>query len=120
MGYGERLEQAMRLAGKTRADIARVTGISVQAVGQCLRGETTALTAENSAKAAQCCAVDHYWLATGDGKSRPDRAWPFTLFDQEEYKLIPIEHRRSAENNLFAELQRAKMSRRDLANGTTG
>lgn len=116
MGYGDRLQQAMDLSGKSRGDLARALGKSVQAIGQCIRGETGALTAENSARAAALCRVDHYWLATGEGHPRPDRAWPFDLFGPDDYELIPFEYRKRIENELAGEVQRAKR----MGNGTTG
>lgn len=116
MGYGDRLQQAMDLSGKSRADLARALGKSVQAIGQCIRGETGALTAENSARAAALCRVDRYWLATGEGHPRPDRAWPFELFGPDEYALISQDYRRRIESELAGEVQRAKR----MGNGTTG
>ena len=116
MSYGDRLQKAMELSGKSRGDLARALGKSVQAIGQCIRGETGAFTAENSARAAALCRVDHYWLATGDGHPRPDRAWPFDLFGPDEYALVPAEYRKRLENELAGEIQRAKR----MGNGTTG
>jgi transcriptional regulator with XRE-family HTH domain len=71
MSYGGRLQAAMDLAQIDRAELAKQIGISVQAIGQVIVGQTKALTAENSAKAARVLAVDHHWLATGEGEPRP-------------------------------------------------
>jgi hypothetical protein len=68
--YGSRLEEALQESGKDRAELAQCLGISVQAIGQVMRGETRALTAENSAKAARFLGVDDYWLATGEGAKK--------------------------------------------------
>lgn len=70
MSYGERLDQALALAGKDRKALAAALGISVQAIGQSVRGPGM-LKADNSAKAAKYLAVDHHWLATGEGEARP-------------------------------------------------
>jgi transcriptional regulator with XRE-family HTH domain len=116
MTYGKRLNEAMEIAGKTRADLAKALGTSPQAIGQCIRGDTGALTAENSAKAAACCAVDHYWLATGQGKPRPELAWPFELFDNDDYMRVSAEYRARIENELAGEIMRLKKR----SNGTDG
>jgi transcriptional regulator with XRE-family HTH domain len=78
--YGERLLQALQLNGMTepdgtpkrdaRAKLAKEAGVTVQAVGDVLRGTSKAFSAETSAKAARFLKVDHYWLATGDGEPR--------------------------------------------------
>jgi transcriptional regulator with XRE-family HTH domain len=75
MDYGERLTHAMQLAGLPPrggpAQVARAIGTSPQAIAQVLKGETKALTAENTAKAAKFLKVDWFWLATGQGQARP-------------------------------------------------
>uniref|UniRef100_UPI00358FF5C1 hypothetical protein n=1 Tax=Variovorax boronicumulans TaxID=436515 RepID=UPI00358FF5C1 len=79
MHYGERLQLALELARKDRNALGKELGISVQAIGQAIRGGRTGtqmFNAENSAKAARFLAVDHYWLATGDGVPRPDNLIP--------------------------------------------
>ena len=78
MSYGDRLDQAIRLARSSRAAVATATGVSVQAIGQVIRGETVALTAENSARAAKELRVDHHWLATGEGSPTPKANCPFS------------------------------------------
>jgi transcriptional regulator with XRE-family HTH domain len=67
MEFGKRLEEALRIAGKERKDLADALGVSAQAIGQVIKGDTKALTAENCARAARFLGVDFYWLATGDG-----------------------------------------------------
>lgn len=87
--YGDRLEQALRIAGRDRAELSAAIDISVQAIGQVISGKTKALTAENSAKAARFLQIDHYWLATGEGSPRlttPD--WPFPSITADEYALL--------------------------------
>jgi transcriptional regulator with XRE-family HTH domain len=69
--YGQRLDKAMKLARTDRARVAKALGVTVQAVGQVLNGTTKAFTADKSAKVARFLAVDHFWLATGDGEPRP-------------------------------------------------
>lgn len=76
--YGERLNLAIKLAGSSRAAVAEAVGASVQAIGQVIRGDTVALTAENSARAAEALRVDHFWLATGEGEPRPKSAFPLS------------------------------------------
>lgn len=69
--YGQRLAHAIELARVDRAKLATAIGVSVQAVGQVIKGVTKALTADNSARAARFLRVDHFWLATGEGEPRP-------------------------------------------------
>lgn len=79
MNYGERLQLALELARKDRNALGKELGISVQAIGQAIRGGRTGtqmFNAENSAKAARFLSVDHYWLATGEGEPRPDNLIP--------------------------------------------
>lgn len=71
MSYGERLAKAMELARVDRARVAAALDISVQAVGQVLKGKSKAFTADKSAKAARLLKVDHFWLATGEGDPKP-------------------------------------------------
>lgn len=73
MTYGERLQEALGLAGRDRKDLARHLEVSVQAIGQIVNGPGQ-LTAFNSAHAAKYLKVDHHWLATGDGEPRPKAA----------------------------------------------
>jgi len=81
--YGRRLEQALHLAGSSRKDLCRAIGVTLQALGQVLSGKTKALTSENSAKAARFLRVDHYWLATGEGKMI-DQARHYALSEDAE------------------------------------
>lgn len=94
MTYGTRLEEALRLAGKTRQELATALGISPQAIGQVIKGNTQALTAENSSHAARFLRVDGHWLATGEGDAKlagPD--WPFSLIDRGRYEALSPEQR---------------------------
>lgn len=80
--YGQRLKQALLLAGyrhknaptelgiDARAKLAAALGISVQAVGGVLNGSQKAFAPDNSARAARFLKVDHFWLATGEGEPR--------------------------------------------------
>ena len=68
MTYGDRLSEALEHAKKSRAELSRGIGLSVQAIGQVINGDTKALTAENNALAAEFLRVSSYWLATGNGE----------------------------------------------------
>ena len=109
MTYGKRLGEAMNLAGFNRPMLAKATGKTVQAIGQCLKGKTGALTAENSAKAASALEVDHYWLATGEGKARPDRAWPFKSFLPAQYYKIDRKYRQDLEDQILGRITREQI-----------
>lgn len=65
--YGSRLLIAMEAKNATRKDLAAALGVSVQAIGDVLRGKSSAFTAGNNAKAAQFLRVSPNWLATGEG-----------------------------------------------------
>jgi SOS-response transcriptional repressor LexA len=70
MDYKDRLRWAMsnRKPPATRKDLSLALGISVQAVGLVVRGETGSFTAENNARAAKLLGVNASWLATGKGE----------------------------------------------------
>ncbi|WP_197332920.1 hypothetical protein [Ralstonia syzygii] len=112
--YSERLVYALKTSKKTRPALAQHLGISEQAVGQVIQGNTKALSAENNARAARFLQVDDLWLATGEGDPRPtapksdESGWPFTRVDQERVLLLPIDERAFIEARLEAELERAE------------
>jgi transcriptional regulator with XRE-family HTH domain len=108
MTYGKRLEEAIKIAGSSRAKVATAAGLTVQAIGQCIRGETEFLKVDGSARAAAFLDVDHFWLATGEGKPRPDRAWPFELILPSQYKQIDADFKRHLENDLAGEWMRVQ------------
>lgn len=63
--YGQRLAEALKESKKSRKNLADALGISVQAVGDAIRGKTAAFTAENNSKAAVFLGIDSDQLATG-------------------------------------------------------
>lgn len=65
--YRERLEAAMKAAGKSTAEVAAALGVSYQAVRKLLNGSTHAFSAENNAAAARFLNVSSDWLSTGKG-----------------------------------------------------
>jgi transcriptional regulator with XRE-family HTH domain len=99
--YGQRLAEAMALAGMAEADgtlkkdarsrLAAALEISVQAVGQVLTGASRAFTPEKSARAARFLKVDHYWLATGEGEPRPPGLSPEALEFARRYDRLDAE-----------------------------
>lgn len=72
--FSDRLRQAMAYAKRLhdRQWLADRIGITHAALTQAMNGQTKALKAENTARAARVLGVDHYWLATGEGDLRPD------------------------------------------------
>lgn len=104
VNYGERLDYAIKLAKSSRAAVAEATGRSVQAIGQVIRGDTGALTAENSARAARALGVDHYWLATGEGEAVSRAACPFSQELIEELAKLPADQVVKHENSLRVHL----------------
>lgn len=65
--YKDRLVKAMQAAEMKTADLAERLGLSYQAIKKVVDGNTKALTAENSARAAQLLNVSSDWLALGEG-----------------------------------------------------
>ena len=65
--YGKRLKEALSYRQKDRKWLSTELGVSVQAIGQLIRGETTSLTASNHDKAAHALGVSPRWLSSGDG-----------------------------------------------------
>ena len=65
--FGSRLKLAMAEAKVSRKDLATNLGISVQAIGMIISGQSKAFTAENNAKAAEFLGCSSMWLATGAG-----------------------------------------------------
>lgn len=66
--FGSRLKTAMFEAKVSRKDLAANLGISVQAIGMIITGQSKAFTAENTAKAAEFLGCSSKWLATGAGE----------------------------------------------------
>lgn len=125
VSYGDRLNKAIELAKTNRKALGLALGISEQAVGMVIRGDTRALTAENSALAARTLRVDHYWLATGEGEPRPqNETWPFHGFSAAEFYQLDEALRDEVEDRLVGAIQRlnrkqslGEMSSRSLASG---
>ena len=70
--YGERLAQAIELAGGMKQTaLADAIGVKKATINQALSGKSQYLNALNSARAAELLEVDHHWLATGEGEPRP-------------------------------------------------
>jgi transcriptional regulator with XRE-family HTH domain len=69
MTYGERLQDALNRAGRTRRQLATAMGVSPQAVGMVLTssdGLERKLSAINNEKAAAYLGVSRLWLLTGE------------------------------------------------------
>jgi transcriptional regulator with XRE-family HTH domain len=95
--YAARLAQAMSIAKVDRAQLAQGIGVSVQAVGQVLNGETKAFSAMN--KAARFLAVDAYWLSTGEGFAQAAAPTvPFRDLSGIEAQLITLFRRLAPES----------------------
>jgi hypothetical protein len=72
MTFKQRLMTALLLADKERSDLYKPTGLSIQAVGNLLRGKTDTFSAAHTVKAARYLGVSAYWLATGEGPIHGD------------------------------------------------
>lgn len=118
MEYQKRFLEAVNIAGNpTRKELAAAIGISVQAVGQLMTGKTKKLKTEESARAAAFLEVDHYWLAIGEGRPRPDRAWPYKSFLPSQYRRLDSGIKSEVEQRLLGAIV---MMEREPGNGTDG
>ena len=100
--------------GLSQQQVANLAGLKQPDVSKIERGDmhkTTGMV--GLARALRC---NPFWLDDGLGDPYAAPGWPFDLFTQEDYELIPIEYRNRVENELAGEVQRAKR----LGNGTTG
>ncbi|MGT2508168.1 helix-turn-helix domain-containing protein [Cupriavidus basilensis] len=113
--YGQRLEEALAIAGKDRQQLSDEIGISVQAISQVILGKTKALTAENSALAAKFAGVDGFWLATGVGsplmQAGNDHPWPFAI-SREEYDRLSAAQKAGLDR-ILTEFIRSSLEGRD-------
>lgn len=108
--YSDRLNEGMRLAKKSKQNLADHLGISYQAVKKAIDGKTSALNAENSARAARYLGVDSHWLATGEGEPTPRDAWPFETFGPEDYYRLDAKLRLEMEDRLLGAITRNKQT----------
>lgn len=106
MTYGSRLAEAIKLAKSSRKALGLELGISEQAVGMVIRGETSAQTSENCARAARFLRVNYFWLATGEGEARPNEGWPFLSFGPGEFFSIDEKTRLEVEDRLLGAIVR--------------
>ena len=108
MSYGMRLEEALKLAKKDRAQLAEALGVSVQSVGQIILGKTKAATAENCARSARFLRVDMHWLATGEGVPRPRPLSPLALDLATQFDArVPVDKRKAVHAHLMGTIDLA-------------
>jgi transcriptional regulator with XRE-family HTH domain len=69
----QRLEEAMKDAKVSQAELARAVGRSRAAISMWLSGSTKSLQGLNLVKAARKLGVDEMWLAEGKGHKSPRR-----------------------------------------------
>lgn len=67
MNLLERIDLALRQAGKSRGQLAAAIDLSTQAISNLKRRPGSTLRPENVAKAARFMHCDLYWLCTGEG-----------------------------------------------------
>lgn len=71
MNYGERLQDALHRAGRTRKQLAAALGVSPQAIGMVINGSgglERKLSAVNNEKAAAYLGISRLWLLTGENE----------------------------------------------------
>lgn len=62
----DRIDLALKQAGKSRSELAEGIGLSTQAISNLKRRPGSTLRPENVAKAAKFMACDLFWLCTGE------------------------------------------------------
>lgn len=105
MDFRRRLAEAIKRKECSRADLAAALGVSVQAIGLVLSGDTRALTAENAAKAARFLGVDYYWLATGEGDIEPNTSWPIKRISVDRFLSLAPEDRAYVEGKIASAIE---------------
>lgn len=90
MSFGDRLQAALNHASTSQKALADALGISVQAVGQVLKGQTRAFTAANCAEAAVFLDVNWFWLATGKGEMARKATDDMALSPQERDLILAL------------------------------
>ena len=74
MTYGNRLNQALTLAGKSRLQLAEKLGCAVQSIGLVINSvghSDRKLSLDNHAAAVAFLKVNEKWLRTGEGSPEP-------------------------------------------------
>lgn len=88
MDFGDRLQLAMTAANVSRKDLAAKLGISVQAIGMVISGQSKAFTAENNAMAADYLGCKSLWLATGKGEMTGPKGQEIDLENNPDFPAI--------------------------------
>jgi len=73
-GLPERLRALREMAGLTRKELAKLSGLADSHVGLIESARRSAPSAETLAKIAKATGVPLGWLATGDGRAPTSRA----------------------------------------------
>lgn len=88
--YGERLLWAMAQRSLNQSDLARLTGVTPQAVQYLCDPTNNARGSRNTAAFAEACGVDPNWLARGTGAPRPEaEPHPDASAELGGQKLVP-------------------------------
>ena len=106
--HKERIQAALALASKTSVELRKELGISSAAMKFLLEGTTKGFTAANNARAARFLDVDAFWLATGEGRPRPQQPWPFPMILPSQWAQLDADFRRQVENNVVGEWMRVQ------------
>jgi transcriptional regulator with XRE-family HTH domain len=120
MSLQERIVEAIQAAigrGMSVADIARKVGVTPSAVSQWKDGTIKSLKAESAAGLEDATGYRAAWLSTGKGQKFANPSWPFSLFNEADYKILDEHVRHEVEELIAGKIQRAKMHR---GNGSTG
>lgn len=101
LDYKARIREAMGIAENEEPTsehghaLAKHASVTYQAAMKLLswEGKTKSLSARNNSLAARSMKIDPDWLATGTGKMRSDRVWPFgsAIAPEDFFVLTPEE-----------------------------
>jgi len=103
VAFKDRIEKSITISGKTWEDLRRHLGVTSQAITKLKDSKSKAMNAENCAKAARFFEVDFFWLATGEGRPRPESVWPFEFILPSQYKQLDADIKRRIESELAGE-----------------
>ena len=81
MGLSERIAEAIKQSGKSKADIARACGVTAASVTFWISGQTKSLKAETALALEQATGYRANWLLSGTGPrmvGEPVLVWPFS------------------------------------------
>jgi transcriptional regulator with XRE-family HTH domain len=113
MALHDRIKEAVEKSGKTRAEIARLCGVTNAAVTQWLDGTTKSLKAEKALALERATGYRANWLSSGKGpKLLADPAepyWPFTKVPIERFLRLTDDDKGYVQRRLLQAIQECEI-----------